>query len=212
MTRILILLLAFTSAGATDWRKVDVDVKNDTEVNNNVTTGDTTMNAGDVNFDSKAYALSNTLGDVDINDCMASTQFGTVIISAQKVKLNKWCAAEVYDAKGLKELAARLRCEIKEIKALFPDNESCVSANIVPEPVPIPAAVVEDDHDEDERVHESLEARIAKIEAQRQAEADRAARYARAARAEAEKAQQIEDRRQQIARELYEELKDYGQK
>lgn len=222
MIRLLLLLLAFGTASATDWRKVDVDVKN--EVNNqvegatvnndvNVGTGDTMMDAGDVNFDSKAYALSNYLGDVDINDCMGSTQFGTPIFSKQKLALNKWCAAETYDAKGLKKLAARMRCQIKEIASLFPDNESCVTANIVPDPPPpIPAAVEHDRDDEDERFHVELAQRIERIEKDRQAEAEKAARYARAAKAEAERVQEIENSRQQVARELYEELKDYGKK
>ncbi len=80
---------------------------------------------------SDTMAFSHSLGNVDINDCLASTQWGTIIVSRQRVVLNKWCAAEVYDYKGLHHMAALLRCDIKEIGDFFESQEECLKANTV---------------------------------------------------------------------------------
>ena len=94
--------------------------------NNAQTTGDVS-----VSDSSEALGFSHSLGDVDINDCLASTQWGTIIVSRQRVVLNKWCAAEVYDYKGLHSVAARLRCDIKEVSDLFQTESECITANTV---------------------------------------------------------------------------------
>jgi len=82
-----------------------------------------------VGGDSKAYGFSHSLGDVDINQCLGSTQWGTIIVSKQKLVLNKWCAAEVYDAKGMYSVAAKLRCQIPEINKLFNTDLECIREN-----------------------------------------------------------------------------------
>lgn len=110
---------------------------------------------GDVNLDTRSLALMNTMGDVDINDCRESEQFGTPLFSRQWIALNPWCAAEVYDAKGLHELAARTRCTIKEIKRLFDTDAECVAANTVQATAPLPPAPVI--HDRDEELERRLE-------------------------------------------------------
>ena len=115
------------------------------------------MGDNNVNMDSKSLALVNTMGDVDINDCRESEQFGTPIFSRQWIQLNPWCAAEVYDAKGLNDLAARTRCTIKEIRKLFEDDATCIVANTVepaPPPPPPPAPV---EHDRDDELERRLE-------------------------------------------------------
>ncbi len=98
--------------------------------------GDNTANNSASVGGSDTMALSHSLGDVDINDCLASTQWGTIIVSRQRVVLNKWCAAEVYDYKGLHHMAALLRCDIPEISEHFQTKPECVTANTVQVEVP----------------------------------------------------------------------------
>lgn len=145
----------------------------------NSSVGDTTMNAGDValNDSSKAFAFAHGLGDVDIADCLGSEQWGTIVVSRQYLELNKWCAAEVYDAKGLYQMAAIVRCDIKEIKKHFSDEQSCIEANtvkpvVVAESPPPPEIVVKPDpelqeaHVENQMALESMEQKLAKLERQ----------------------------------------------
>ena len=79
--------------------------------------------------DNLALAFAHALGDVDINDCLASTQWGSIIVSRQKVVANLWCMGEVYDAKGMFDLASKARCSVPEIRAWFTDDLSCEKAN-----------------------------------------------------------------------------------
>lgn len=93
---------------------------------------DTVLTGGDIGGDSsKALGLgfSHSLGDVDINDCLASTQKSNILFGSQIVGLNKWCAAEVYDAKRLPDMAAKLRCDIPEISKHFTTFLECTAAN-----------------------------------------------------------------------------------
>lgn len=160
MKWLLLLLPAVAVAG-----KPDQVVKNETIVGETVVGGNST----------RAYAFSHGMGDVDIADCLASTQWGTILFSAQGVKLNRWCAAEIYDAKGLYEMAAKMRCDIKEVARHFATQEKCIEANTVEAPVPI-APVEQNDCDEDcednlEVV--ALQERVAALEAQRQKDLQR---------------------------------------
>lgn len=123
-----------------------------------------TTNVTGSTYSSRALAIGNGLGDVDINDCLGSEQFGTPLYSRQWLELNKWCAAEVFDAKGLNVMAGMLRCEIKEIRKLFDNDTACLDANTIfaapaasmPELEPVVATLASriDEFDEDEEQHE----------------------------------------------------------
>lgn len=116
------------------------------DVTTTVTGGDQLVNAGDMNLDldagdtnlnysgSRAYAFAHGLGGVSISQCMASTQWGSILVSKQRIVLNRWCAAEVYDAKGLYDIAARMRCDIPEVASLFASGTECRVANTVTPP------------------------------------------------------------------------------
>lgn len=169
MIRTIILLLAFGTAAATDRKDIDVDVWTDNDVKtdvdvttnvtndvvNNVGTGDTVMNGGDVSVvggSNRTTALSNNLGDVDINDCMGSTQFGTPLFSKQGLKLNWVCMAEFYLRTEKYELAAMAICNT-EVRKEFKNETACREAHDfgpIDEPVAQPASAVIDKHDEDE--------------------------------------------------------------
>ena len=136
----------------------DVDVRQSNDLNNQTT--------GDVSHSSEAWGFSHSLGDVDINQCLGSTQWGTILVSKQKLVLNKWCAAEVYDAKGLYLVAARMRCQIPEVAELFATNDECVGENeMTPPPPPVEAPPPEVNLEEDEE-YEMYEQRIAQLEEQ----------------------------------------------
>lgn len=194
MIRIIMILLLPAAAFAggnphNDDVDVDVNVGGDTvnvggdTVNVggatlNSSVGDTTMNAGDValNSDSKSFAFAHGLGDVDINDCLGSAQWGTIIVSHQYLLLNKWCAAEVYDSKGLYKMAAILRCDIKEVSKHFVDHDECVAANTMsPPPVmtqPERKPVIVDTTDEvmaQQKELDSLERKLTALAAQQRA-------------------------------------------
>ena len=130
---------------------------------------------GDISHESNALGFSHSLGDVDINQCLGSTQWGSIIVSKQKLVLNKWCAAEVYDAKGLHHMAAVMRCDIPEILKHFADSEHCVVANKwVPKAVIEDTVVADDRRDEDEeewheeqiQLQQDYDERLAQIEEQ----------------------------------------------
>ena len=93
--------------------------------------GDNTAENSALIGGSRTQAFSHSLGDVDINDCLASTQWGTILVSRQKVVLNKWCAAEIYDHKGMYQMAAMMRCGIREIADHFQTESECIEANTV---------------------------------------------------------------------------------
>ena len=130
--------------------------------------------AGDIN--NRSYGFGHSLGDIDLNQCMGSTQWSTIIVAKQKLVLNKWCAAESYDARGLHHMAAIMRCDIPDIAKHF--TEGCIAANtMMPAPAPPPIEVIRSEED-DERI-DHLYALVSDLEAQRQSDADNARKSAR---------------------------------
>ena len=125
-----------------------------TEVDTNVAV-DTSIVSGDtsISHSSRALALSNVLGDVDIAGCLGSTQWATPLFSKQKLTVNWPCMAEFYLEHGKTELAAMAICNT-EIRKEFSTEEECREAHDF-EPI-IEAAVVvfEESADEDEELHE----------------------------------------------------------
>jgi hypothetical protein len=173
--------------------------------------GDRIKQSNDVSVggdDSTAVAFGHALGDVDINDCLASTAWGTILISRQGVILNKWCAAEVYDAKGLPVMAARMRCDIPEVRKHFNTDNGCISANTAKASV-APVEVIKTPDKDEEGYHEALEARLAAIEAQSSKDTERARRAAKAAQAAAEEAHRLEQERKEYAQQTLEQLQEY---
>ena len=135
------------------------------ETTSQANVGDQTINTGSSN----ALGFAHSLGDVDINDCLASTQWGSILVSAQKVVLNLWCAGEVFDAKGLYQMGAIMRCDIPEISRHFQDRGECLAANTV---TSRPAVAIPDEHIEEEedwheeqmQLQQGYEERIAQLE------------------------------------------------
>lgn len=138
MRKLLLLLFLLPVAALAS---PDIIQSND---NNAQTTGDVVNEIG--GSTSRAYGFSHALGDVDINQCLGSTQWGSILVSKQKLVLNKWCAAEVFDAKHMHSMAARLRCQIPEISNLFDTALGCISENTyTPSATPIPTPGPDED-------------------------------------------------------------------
>lgn len=89
-----------------------------------MTGGDTSVSTGG----NKTYAFAYGMGDVDINEgqnCMGSEQWGTVIVGRQTMELNPWCAALFYELNGKHNFAAKMRCDIKEVRKKYQTDEEC---------------------------------------------------------------------------------------
>ncbi len=163
-----------------------------TDVKTVVIGGDqiTDNTASNVVSGSHSYGVSQALGDVDINDCLASTQWGIpVIFAKQKVEENPWCMANSLDAMGAHAAAAKVRCTTETIKAIYPDARECEKAVIFQKkPPPEPETVDRDDED-----YERLYARISEMEAMRVQDKANAEKAAQRASVQAQRAQQAPD-------------------
>lgn len=197
----LLLLCGPVFAGGIDQR---TDVNTPVEVNTEINGGDTLLG------DSRAYGFSHALGDVDINQCMASQQFGTILFSKQKLVINRWCMAESYDARGLHDMAALLRCDIEEVAKHFDNQADCLKANtvqVVVMPAPVPRMESKDEAEDGD--HSELLARLEAIEKARHDEARRAQAAARAAHKAAQEVQQKRIEDAEYAQQMLEELKEW---
>ncbi len=122
---------------ATDWKKKSTQTQDQTNVSTNNIQGTSYADGGNAsqgmqnsnNNDTLALGLNNSLGDVAIDDCVATKQWASPVISHQYFKINKWCAANWYDSRGMHDAAARVRCDIKEIRRLYDNSTQCVTAN-----------------------------------------------------------------------------------
>lgn len=87
-------------------------------------TGDIAINGGT----SRALGLGRSSFDVDINQCMGSTAWDTIIGGKQKLVLNWVCLAEFYLKTGQPELAAVAICNTEMLKE-FDDEAACEAAH-----------------------------------------------------------------------------------
>lgn len=139
---------------------------------------------------SKTFAVGNTLGDVDIAQCMGSTQWNSPVYGKQKLVLNHACMAEFYLKNKRYGLAAQSLCNIPEELAEYPDETSCEEAHdFTPTYVEAPAEATYDVSDEIEEEIQiaqmqhvedvtSLDERLERLESGRRAAQRRAAEEA----------------------------------
>ncbi len=87
-----------------------------------VTTGPTDVNTGD----NKSLAvIAPGLGDVDIAQCLGSTQWSLLVGAKQKLVLNQVCMAEFYLKQGRYDLAAQALCNQPEILEEYTTESEC---------------------------------------------------------------------------------------
>lgn len=157
----LVFLAGPTVLASDDERGPNVDVV--TDVTTNVTGGDMVNQIAGDSYSSRAYGFSHSLGDVDINQCIVSKQTGSFIVSWQGYDYNAWCMGEVYDAKGLWNMGALMRCDIPVIRAHFETDYDCLEANTVDQEVSESPQLTElydqaaryDEHSESEERHDA---------------------------------------------------------
>ena len=94
-----------------------------------------TQTSGDIvdKHDSLGLGLAISLGGVYAEDCYVSDQETIVVVGRQGWKLNRWCAANYYEAQGLVNVAAQLRCSIPAIAELsYPVDCVTTHLNVAP--------------------------------------------------------------------------------
>ena len=132
---LILLVVAFVimlavPAFATDRKDIDIDIGTDVTTGDTIvttgTTVDNVLTGGDltggdlVSGGNRAYSLAAPgLGDVDINQCLGSTAWSLLVGGRQKLVLNRWCAAADLDRMGLHTQAARIRCQLPEVRKLY---------------------------------------------------------------------------------------------
>ena len=101
----------------------------------------------------KTFAFSHSLGDVDINEgknCLGSEAWGSFIISRQTNELNPWCASLFYELNGKHEFAAKMRCDIKDIRKKYTTDSECWSDQDLSPAAPAPTVI--DGFNDEQRV------------------------------------------------------------
>ena len=83
-----------------------------------------------VSDSSNGYGIG--FGDANIAECYRSYQ----ILIWQDSKINPLCLADSYDAKGLHDMAAIIRCDIRAIRKHFSSNVKCIEMNTMGFDVP----------------------------------------------------------------------------
>lgn len=160
---ILTLLVACPFAAVASGPSVETEV--------DVSTGD--LVSGDVSLvggTSKAIGLGRSSFDVDINQCMGSTSWDTVLVGKQKLVLNWVCLAEFYLKAGQPKLAAQALCNT-EVLSEYANEDECEEAHqfleFVTEAIvqPVDADDEEEDrHAQQMQVQQEYEERIASLE------------------------------------------------
>jgi len=125
------------------------DGGDDIEIENTLTGGDVSTSSETIIDGNNSYAAAQSLGDVDINDCLASTQWGIpVLFAKQKVQENPWCQSIYLDAIGAYDAAAKVRCTTDTLKTIYADPAECEKAVMFHvKPPPKPKTTDRDDED-----------------------------------------------------------------
>lgn len=136
-----------------------------------VVTGDIAITGGK----SRALGLGRSSFDVDINQCMGSTAWDTIIGGKQKLVINWVCLAEFYLKTGQPELAATAICNTEMLDE-FSSEAECEAAHdfFIEVAEAIEIAVVDDQHREEEeewhqeqqQMQQDYDDRIAFLESQ----------------------------------------------
>lgn len=134
MAACVLIWIALMAAPA--WATGGTDIEQETTVDvttgANTATNDTNVTTGGVSTggnSSRALALANSLGDVDIAGCLGSTQWSTPLFGRQKLVLNHVCMAEFYLNAGQTKLAAMALCNVPEILKEFSTETACEAAH-----------------------------------------------------------------------------------
>lgn len=157
--RLLAIVLLLPALALADGGNYNGGDETGTNTTNATTTTNTTDNTTTVNAPSnmqnetKTFAFSNNLGDVDIGGCLGSTQWATPVFSKQGLVLNWPCMAEFYLRNGKFELAAMAICNTEIVKE-FDDEAQCEAAHDFG---PTPALADREEEEEDDEADSESE-------------------------------------------------------
>jgi len=131
-----------------------------TDIEQEVEVGDVMLDGGT----SKALGLGRSSFDVDINQCMGSTAWDTIIGGKQKLVLNWVCLAEFYIKNGQPKLAAVAICNT-EMLSEFASEAECETAHdfladIVPPAPPPPPANAAHEEEAEQYHYEQAQAQV----------------------------------------------------
>jgi hypothetical protein len=125
----------------------------DIDVANEIITGDVSV-AGDKSK-SLGLGFGRSSFDVDINQCMGSTSWDTIVGGKQKLVINWVCLSEFYLKTGQPELAAVAICNT-EILSEFDSEAECEAAHDFFVEVAEALPVVENNLEEEEFHHQQM--------------------------------------------------------
>lgn len=177
MIRTIIILLLMPCLTFAD-KNSDIDITQSNDQNLQ-STGDVNVGTGD----SRAWGFGHSMGDVDIAQCLGSTQWDTILGGQQKLVLNNVCMAEFYLKNEKWGLAAMALCNQPEILKEFGSEAECEAAHdFAPAEIEVPASgpsiTCEIEHEEVSMVVEeqqmeleTIEQRLARIESGQRAAA-----------------------------------------
>ena len=226
---VMVLLIMCSTAGSSDDRgTATADATADaTAAATASSLSDSTSAASAVGGDqtSRALALSQSLGDVDIEGCVVTEQWGIIVYQRQNWDYDPWCLAAILDQQGLHKEAAQMRCSDKDTEKLY-GKETCIktltflptsySPAIVATPNQPVATQQEDccneDEDEDEvdKHHQQIEAltnRLDKYESDRQSSANA---YRRQQQQQQEQYEEVQEFQEQRQRKIDQIKKEFG--
>lgn len=227
---VMVLLIMCSTAGSSDDRgTATADATADaTAAATASSLSDSTSAASAVGGDqtSRALALSQSLGDVDIEGCVVTEQWGIIVYQRQNWDYDPWCLAAILDQQGLHKEAAQMRCSDKDTEKLY-GKETCIktltflptsySPAIVATPNQPVATQQEDccneDEDEDEvdKHHQQIEAltnRLDKYESDRQSSANAYRRQQQQQQQQYEEVQEFQEQRQRKIDQIKKEFGD----
>ena len=103
----------------------------------------------------RSLGLANAQGDVDIGDCIVTTQWNAVIFARQSWDYSVWCQANDIHLGGKPVRAAEARCQIPFFAKLFGDE--CVDAMTFAYAADMVLDAVPDKDEDDDRRDRDLE-------------------------------------------------------
>ena len=223
---VMVLLIMCSTAGSSDDRgTATADATADaTAAATASSLSDSTSAASAVGGDqtSRALALSQSLGDVDIEGCVVTEQWGIIVYQRQNWDYDPWCLAAILDQQGLHKEAAQMRCSDKDTEKLY-GKETCIktltflptsySPAIVATPNQPVATQQEDCCNEDEvdEHHQQIEAltnRLDKYESDRQSSANAYRRQQQQQQEQYEEVQEFQEQRQRKIDKIKREFGD----
>ena len=179
-----------------------------------ITGGDQIISGGD------AIGLAQSLGDVDIEGCVVTEQWGIIVYQRQNWDYDPWCLAAILDQQGKHLDAAKMRCSDKDTEKIYGDECMRVmtfSPAIAPSAVATPNQAVDRDDEEGDEIDEHhqqikvLTDRLDKYESDRQNSVNAYRRQQQIQQQQYEEVYEFQEQRQRKIDQIKKEFGDAGE-